>query len=208
MSKYQALGKKSWEEARPKFPTVPDDSYILRVLEVKPEEEKQKYQSKSGEMERQVSIIFEIVSKKDGTLAKDYENQDATGKKIFFTARPDSMGFKENGTVPAITRQLVYYILGKDAFSDETIEFDFKDFEGQKISAFIIEKPNQKGDMTNRIDRFIKPIKRPQFSQPSQTLKSKIDDIPVIEEDSMPPQGIKFQPDDNGQGISVSDIPF
>ena len=156
---YKVLGKKEWDENKPKFITVPEDQYILRAYDVKTPEMKPKYQ-KPNETEEQVSIIFDIVSKKDGEKAIDNDGKDATGRKIFFTARPGSMGFKENGTVPSITRQLVYYISDKDAFSDESIEFDFADFEGETITAFVIEKPNQKGDMTNRIDRFIKPAKK------------------------------------------------
>lgn len=149
------MGKKQWDESKPNFITVPEDTYVLRVFEVKPEELKAKYNS-PDEFEKQVTIILDIVSLKDGSEAKDNEGKNALGRKIFFTARPDSMGFKEKGTVPSITRQFVYYIQGKDPFSDEALEFDFAEFKGSTINALVIEKQNLKGNMTNKIDRFMK----------------------------------------------------
>ena len=147
--------KKTLDEQKQEFTLLPADDYKLKIVEVK-EEKQNKYQSE--EIEDIVNITLDVISFKDGETAKDIEDEDATGRKIFFTARPESIGFQSDGT-PAKTRCLVAYTTGQDIF-DELVLDKWEDIVGKEITAEIIQKQNLKGEKKNRIARFLSPRQR------------------------------------------------
>lgn len=162
--------KKKLEESRQNFPLLSEDDYCLKIKEIK-EERQKKYQSE--EMEDVLNIVFEIISYMDGSEMKDEEDNVVKDRLMFFTARPNSIGFKKDGT-PAITRAFIAYSTDQDIF--EELEIDkWEDLLGKEINAEIIHYVNQKNEKKNKIGRFISPRKR-------NKAKKEYDDIPIINE--------------------------
>jgi len=154
--------KKQLDEERPKFSLLPHDDYELVIVDLK-RGERSKYLAKPDKdgnvpKEKIIDFTFEIASFKDGTPAKDVEGNDATGRKVFFTGRPESMGFMSDGT-PSKTRSLVAYALGQDVEG----EIEFEEWEqllGKTVYAEIVQYTTQRGEKKNKIARFIPPPRK------------------------------------------------
>ncbi len=148
------------------FITLPEDDYLLEIEEAE-EKNQKKYQSE--DMEDVLNVRFKVKGLRDDGKLVDDEGEDATGRKLFFTGRLESLGFQQDGT-PSKTRQLLCFAMGSDI--NEGPELEASDLIGKKLYGQVIKKMNTKGVMTNRIVRFI-PIK-----------KEKKDDIPVVEDET------------------------
>ena len=140
---------------------LPAGDYELLITDFK-EDTQDKYMAKADEegmipKENIVRFTFEIRGTRDGDPALSRDGEDATGKKLIFTARPDSMGFMRDGT-PAKSRQLVANALGKEV--NEEFEFEWEDLIGKTIYAEVVEHKTQRGTDTNKIVRFLRPPKR------------------------------------------------
>lgn len=187
--------KKTLDEQKQDFTLLPADDYLLKIVNVE-EKKQRKYQSE--EMEDIVNVKLEILSFKDGEQAKDIEGENANGRFVFFTGRPDSFGFQSDGT-PARTRCLVAYATGQDIFGDIDLE-SWEQLLGKEMSAEIIQKQNTKGETKNRISRFLAPKNRPKAKpaeKPAEKPTEKSDDgripddeVPVMEEDEIDPEEI------------------
>lgn len=167
--------KKELDETKQEFPLLPAEDYRLEVvkLEMKTQE---KYQSK--EEEEVINVTLEVVSYKDGEVAHDVDGKEAKGRRVFFTARPDSIGFQNDGT-PSKTRALVAFATGQDVYG----EIDLESWEfllGKRVDAEIIQKENTKGVVQNRISRFIAP--KGQRPKPVPEEVSVDDEVPIPEE--------------------------
>lgn len=145
--------KKDLDKQKKEYVLLPQDDYLLKVEDI--EEKEQENYDRTG-MEDIVNITFKIISLKDGGMAKDVEKKDATGRKIFFTARPNSMGFMQDGT-PSKTRSFVANITRQDIFEELELG-DWQDLKGEMINAEIIQYITKKDEKRNKISRFI-PIK-------------------------------------------------
>lgn len=208
--------KQQWESDRPKFPALAQDDYLLKVLEAKPDVQP-KYM-KPAEEEEIVKIVFEVVETRDGEVAMDVNQEDATGRKLFFTARPNNIGFKEKGTVPSITREFLAYITEQEIFG-EIFYNDFEEFVGKTILAQV-NKIEVDGKIKNKIIRFL-PKKRKATVNPAieamrnrekeKAREKEMEGIPVIEENGKggyKGEPVKFPPDSAADEIDVRDIPF
>lgn len=169
--------KKEFNE-NTQFALLPSDDYELIIVELK-EEKQDKYMAKpdkeTGEKPQEdvLKVKLEVVGFKDGAKATDEAGEDATGKNVFFTGRPASMGWQQDGT-PSKTRCILAYATGQGIDDKLNIE-DWQDLVGKTVFAEIIQKANQKGKKTNRISRFITPRKIREES------KSKKDDEVITE---------------------------
>ena len=154
--------KKEMDE-KTQFTLLPNDDYELIISEVK-EETQNKFQAvadpETGQVPQEdiLRITLEIVGFKDGSAATDDEGESSVGRKIFFTGRPGSLGYKDGGTTPSITRCFLAYSLGVEVDDEFEIE-DFQDLIGKTVFAEIIKHTTLKGRKTNRIARFITPRK-------------------------------------------------
>ena len=210
--------KKQWEDDRPKFPIIKQDDYLLRVLEAKPTTQP-KYM-KPSEEEEIVKIIFEVLETRDGDCAMDVNDGDATGRKLFFTARPNNIGFKEKGTVPSITREFLAYITEQEIFG-EIFYNDFEEFVGKTILAQV-NRIEYEGKLKNKIIRFIPKKKKATINPAIEAMRNKEKDkarekemegIPVIEETGDghykgEPKKLDLGADNAADQIDVKDIPF
>src|SRR3990167_9611313 len=168
----QFPSKKQFEKNHPKFALIPDDDYSLKITKIE-ETKQKKYQSQDDEDVFNITLV--VVCLKDGTEAIDEEGKPAEGRRVFFTARPDSMGFSQDG-MPSKTRSLVAYATDQDVYEEIELEA-WEQLLGKQVNTHVIIKPNQKGERKNVIGRFLAPRMR----------KPKIDDdIPVIEEEEIP----------------------
>ena len=148
--------KEQWEENKSKsdFPLLPHDEYELIITGVE-EKLQEKYQS--HDMEEVVNITFEVKGLKGSAEEpKDVNGNTAMGRKIWFTARPDSIGFQQDGT-PAKTRCLIFYANGITDLNAELEFGDWEDLVGQTIYAEISQKTNMKKKEVNFISRFVLP---------------------------------------------------
>lgn len=219
---YRVPSKREIDESMPEFSLLPQDDYRLVITEVK-EDREQKFQpkkKKNGEpeetMEDVVNITFEILSLKDGSPAGDIEGKSAAGRKVWFKARPNSVGFMTDGT-PAKTRCLIAFLTDSDIFEELNYN-SWNDFMEEEINAEIIIYVNQKGVKRNKIGRFL-PNKKVVIA-PRDT-----GDIPVIEEtkdghykgelrgvtpsvQARRTEGVKFPKENSEKEINVGDIPF
>lgn len=159
--------KKQIDENKPKYPLLPQEDYTLKIANL--EEKTEENYNKNGQ-EDVVDITFEIVSLKDGSQPVDVEGEVAIGRKLWFKARPNSIGFMRDGT-PAKTRQLIACLTNQDIFEEMEMG-SWADFDGMNINAEVIQYIDDKGVKRNRISRFL-PIK----------VKSKTD-IPIIEDEN------------------------
>ena len=164
--------KKQLDEEKPTFALLQEEDYVLKIVELK-EETQTKYQS--SEQEDVINITFGIISYKDGTEAKDTDGGDTKDRKVFFTGRPDSMGFMRDGT-PAKLRALVAIVTGQDVFGE--LELDaWQQLLGKEVSAQIIQYiPEGKTEKKNKIARFIPPRK-----ETNTPVTEKEIDIPIVE---------------------------
>lgn len=164
--------KKELDDAKPKFPLLPTDDYILRVEEIKPVE-KTKY--KSNERHTVMAVSFKIVSLRDGSIAVDETGERVHEKRrLFFDASPENVGFTKEGTASK-TRQFICYMLDADIF-DEKLTYEWDEFVGKNISARVIIYMTEKGVKANKISEFL-PNRKKSFAE-----QVKTDDIPIIEE--------------------------
>ena len=152
------LSHEELDASRPKFALLPHNDYKLTIAKLE-EKTQDRYQPKEGQTSTEdvVNFTLEVVELRDGGTATDDEDKDATNKKVFFTGRPESMGFMKDGT-PAKLRQLIAYTTGQDVEGGLEIEA-WEQLLGKTVYAEIIQKPNQKGEKKNRITRFLLPIK-------------------------------------------------
>lgn len=164
--------KKTLDEERPTFALLPNDDYELIITDCKPNE-RPKYM-KPDQIEQIVDFTLEVIGTRDGTTARDIEEKDASGRKVFFTARPENIGFQRDGT-PSKTRTLVAYAFGKDVNDEFEIEA-WEQLLGKTIFAEIVQYTNAKGNKRNKISRLLLPPKN------RQNVRIKNEEIPVIEE--------------------------
>lgn len=151
--------KKESDEAT-QFVLLPPDDYELIITEIK-EEMQDKYMAKPDPntgvkpQEATLRVVLEVVAFKDGAPASDQEGKDATGRKLFFTGRPGSMGWQQDGT-PSKTRCLLAFATEQNI--DEKLHLDdWQELIGKSVFAEVIQKANLKGKKTNRISRIITP---------------------------------------------------
>lgn len=149
--------KKQLDDEKPTFALLTPEDYHLVITKVELATQN-KYKAKAKEdgsmpQEEVVKIQFQVLSYKDGATAYDENGDDATDRIVFFTGRPDSMGYMTDGT-PSKTRCLIAYATDQDI--DEELEIPSWDsLLGKKIFAQIIQKPNQAGENKNRIVRLL-----------------------------------------------------
>ena len=167
----QIPSKKTLDSNKLKFPLLPQDDYLLKIVELK--EEMQENYDKTGE-EEIVNITFNIVSLKDGSEALDIEGGKTDKRKIWFTARPENIGFKGDGT-PSKTRAFISYATGQDIFEDMILS-DWQSLAGKTIAAEIIQYLDKQGNKKNKIGRFLAPRVR-------GGVKVEAGEIPVIKEE-------------------------
>jgi hypothetical protein len=182
MTQIKGPSKKELDETKTDFSLIVPEEYLVEVSEI--EEKTQPKYKKPTETEEVLNVRFKIIETREGEEPRDEDGNDATGRLLFFTANVESLGFQTDGT-PSKARQFLWYIIGAD-IEDEIVIEDTNKLIGKRIYADVIKKENQKGEMTNRIVRFIK-IKKSKLEQVKK-------EIPVVEDD-----------DDE---ISVSEIPF
>jgi len=145
------------------FTLLPQDDYELIITDIKPET-RNKYQAKPDKegkipQEEIVNITLEVIALKDGTPAQNKEGQNATGRKAFFTFRPQAMGYAEGGTIPSKSRSFLAFVSGQEI--DGELELgSFEELVGKTIYAEIIEYTNQRGQKRNKISRILPPPKR------------------------------------------------
>jgi len=151
--------KEQLDAERPKYPPLVAEDYRLTITSY--EEKVQPKYMKPNETEDVVNFTLEVQSYRDGNSAYDTEGNEATNRKVFFTFRPDNMGFRQSGE-PAISRAFIAYATGQDIDGDLEIE-SYEQLMGKEIFAQIIQKENKKGDKVNRIARFLPTkTKRPE----------------------------------------------
>jgi hypothetical protein len=148
--------KKQMDEERPEFALLVHDDYELIITEVKPEKQK-RYQPKKGQTddEEVINVVLEVQMFKDGQMAVDVNGEDAGGRKVFFTGRPESMGFMTDGT-PSKTRCLVAYATGQDVQDELQLE-DWSNLVGKTVFAEVVQYTTIKGQQRNKISRFLPP---------------------------------------------------
>lgn len=166
--------KKTLDERKPEYALLPVEDYLLKIIKVE-EKTQEKYQS--TEQEDVIDVQLEVISYRDGETAFDAERKPSKGRKLFFTGRPDSMGFQRDGTASK-TRALVAYATGQDILGEIELEA-WEQLLGHEINAEVIQKPNQKGVIQNRIARFIAP--KGQRPVPI-AIANEYDSIPVVED--------------------------
>lgn len=151
--------KKEIDENRGKdFPLIPHEEYKLVITEAK-ETQQPKYDNQEM-LEDVVNITFTVEGYKTGTDAPvDADGEVLVNRKVWFNARPNSMGFQQDGT-PAKTRCLVYYALGQTDLLEELEFEDWQDLVGKTVYAEISQKANQKGKQVNFISRFVLPPRK------------------------------------------------
>ncbi|MCD5384861.1 MAG: hypothetical protein LRZ94_00915 [Candidatus Pacebacteria bacterium] len=178
--------KKTIDEQRPEFALLPQDDYELKIIDVLPDQQNQymaKPDPKTGKIP-QVEVMnftFEVVAFKDGSQAVDVDGKDATGRKVFFTGRQNkdgewTMGFQNDGTASKL-RQLVCYATNQDI--EEEVELEaWEQLLGKTIYAEIVKYTTQKGDVRNKIGRFL-PAKK----EREKIKKEEEIDIPIVEDE-------------------------
>jgi len=143
------------------FALLVHDDYELVVEEITTDTQ-DKYMAKAGKdgkipTEPIVNVVFGVVGCKDGSDPIDDEGNPAIGRKIFFTGRPDSMGWRKSGE-PAITRCFLAYATEQDI--DGELELDaWEDLVGKTLYAEIIQYTTQAGKKRNKISHFVLPPK-------------------------------------------------
>ena len=163
--------KRTLDENRLKFPLLPQDDYLLKIAELK--EEMQENYDKTGE-EEIVNITFNILSLKDGGEVVDIDGNLANNRKIWFTARPQSLGFMQDGTASR-TRAFIAYATGQDIFEDMTLD-NWQSLAGKTIAAELILYLDKQGNKRNKVGRFLPP-------RVKAGVKVNDEDIPVIHEE-------------------------
>ena len=128
--------KENWDKEKPSFPILPHQEYEL-IIEKVEEDKQNKYMAKpdkNGQIPQEdiINVLLEIVAYRDGGSPEDEEGGDARGRKVFFTGRPNSMGWMQDGT-PSKTRCFVAYGLRKDIDSD--LDWEWEDLVGKTIYA-------------------------------------------------------------------------
>ena len=161
--------KKELDE-QTQFVLLPPEDYELKIVEAQEEKEDTYGLGRT--------FVLEVVCYKDGGESKDEEDNPSKGRKLFFTGRPNSMGYMRDGT-PSKTRCLVAYSTGQDI--DEKMELEkWSQLIGKTIYAEIIQKENQKGQTVNRIARFVLPPRKDKEDDESQ-----IEENTPLEEESL-----------------------
>jgi len=149
--------KSELDNKKTPFSLLPAEDYQLVITEL--EERTQPKYMKLDEMEDVINFTLEIVGFKDGERAVDVDGKIANGRKLWFTARPNSIGFTQAG-IPSITRQFVGYALGLD---DIEADFELEDWNsliGKTVYAEVITKTSATGKKVNKIARFLKPPRK------------------------------------------------
>lgn len=187
---YEYGSKREMEEERPEFAALPDNIYRLNITKVE-RQKKKKYGTE--EMEDVMTFTFDIVSLGSGEEAKDVDGASVKNRKMFFDGKKNkegewSMGFSEGGTVPSRLRALTAHALGLDVDGKITFE-SWEQFLGKTVNAFIVKYKNKKGEVKNKIDKFLESGD----TEIPKTLEEGEDEIPFIEDD---------------EEIDVKDIPF
>ncbi len=170
--------KKTIDSERKKFTLLPADDYLLEISEVKVGTQ-QKY--KSTEQEEVVNFTFNIISFADGSEATDIEGKSAINRKVFYTGRPDHLGFMKDGTASKF-RCLIAYTTKQDIFEELVLE-NWEDLLGKQIKAEIVQyMPEGNPEKKNKIVRFL-PSKKER--------KQLVDDadIPIIEDEEINEDG-------------------
>ena len=146
--------KEELDKERPQYALLPQEDYELVVVNVEPNTRK-KYRSQ--ENEEIVDVQLEVVCLKDGTEAIDDEGKEAKGRKVFFTLRPNSMGFMSDGT-PSKSRTFIAFATKQDILGDIELE-TWEQLLGKTIFAEVVQYQNQKGQVRNKISRIL-PFKK------------------------------------------------
>jgi len=170
--------KKQIEEEVTQFSLLPADDYEIIISEIK-EEIQNKYLAKPDEQgvtpqEQVLRCIFSVVGFKDGTPAKDDDGNNAKERKLFFTGRPESIGFQLSG-VPAKTRCLIAYATGQK-IDDELVLDNWQDLVGKTLFVEVMQGKNTKGKDINKVSRIIPPrVNRENTSETPQDPHDRID---------------------------------
>lgn len=185
--------KKQLDDAKPKFPLLPSEDYILRLETIEPV---QKPNWNNTEEIDVMACQFSVVSLKDGSVATDEEGGRVHEKRrVFFDADESYVGFTKEG-LPSKTRQFICYMIDEDPFSEEPLSYEWNDFKGKTITARIVIYLTKQGKKANKIIEFLPPRKK--------TFQEKLDtdhgDIPVLDDS----KGMG----EKGDGIDVKDIPY
>jgi len=186
----QFKSKSVIESERKSFTPLVADDYELIVVKVEPGQQA-KFNATPDEtgkipMENIINIQLEVVAFKDGDPAVDMAGAPAHGRKLFFTCRPESMGFLKDGS-PSKSRALVAYATGQSVEDDLNLG-SWNDLIGKTVYAEVIAHTSQKGNKGNKIARFLPKRARPK-------VQTNDENIPVIE-------------DSGTEDIQVDQIPF
>lgn len=139
------------------FALIPHEEYKLKVVEL--EKKNQLKYGSEDEYEDVVNVTLEVAGfKSSAEEPKDEDDNSALGRKLWFYARPHSMGFQQDGT-PSKTRCLVYYGLGEKDIK-KGFDFEWTDLKGKIVYAEVAQKTNKKGNEVNFISRFVLPPKK------------------------------------------------
>lgn len=149
--------KTSLDKEKKGFNLLPADDYQFIIQ--KYEERTQPKYLKPNETEDVINFTLEITGFKDGEPAVDEKGEPANGRKMWFTARPGSIGFTQAG-IPSITRQFIGYALGLDDIEKDFELISWEELLGKTVYGEVITKSNTKGQKVNRISRFLKAPRR------------------------------------------------
>lgn len=155
---FKFSSKQALDSGKQQFNLLPADDYQFVIVKQEPRTQT-KYQS--TETEDVINFTLEIVGFKDGSAAVDEKGEPANGRKMFFTARPNSIGFTQAG-VPSITRQFVGFAMGLDDLEQDFELMSWEQLLGKTVYGEIVSKTNQKGLKVNRIARFLKAPRQKQ----------------------------------------------
>lgn len=152
----QFPSKQQLDSSKKTFTILPHDDYELVISKIEPKTQ-QKYQ-KPDETEDVVNMTLEVQALRDGSEPFDIKGESAVDRKVFFTLRPNSLGYKQDGT-PSKSRELLAYSTGQDIDSELGIE-NWEVLLGKTVYAEVGKKQNSKGEDKNIILRFLLPPKR------------------------------------------------
>jgi len=188
-----------------KFSLLLQDDYELIVTNLEPAI-RDKYMAKADKdgkipQEEIINVTLEVVACKDGSAVVDEEGKEAQGRKVFFTIRPESMGFKREGT-PSKSRSFVAFATGQDVNGALDLA-DWNDLIGKTLYAEVVQYKNQKGQIRNKIERFVNPPKKGKKS--TKKNPSMEEEVEEIKEEDIPIIGGKAESE---EGVDVKDIPF
>ena len=145
------------------FALLLQDDYELIITKVEPDT-RDKYQAKPDKdgkipQEEIVNITLEVIGFKDGKPTTDEEGGDAGGRNVFFTFRPQAMGYSEGGTIPSKSRSFLAFATGQEVDNELELE-NYEALVGKTIYAEIVQYTNSRGKKRNKISRILPPPRK------------------------------------------------